>query len=213
MEYRYRKTSYRCSDCKHSFDKVRKFAVDKYPHGTDLPFPMKDPDCPQCKKVKRVDFKNSVTDDTHKHINPANPEASFIGGSAENPVRVPSMGKSNFTKAMDATAEIVMKDYALTNLQDNLRAGDSMAPKLTPELERKVDEVFKPQKPIMGQTGATNLNKALTANINAGRYSGQNNIRDIAAQAKDFGQSRTNATGHKVPTQIIHDYDNRNKPN
>lgn len=212
MEYRYRKTSYRCSECKLSFDKIRKFGIDKYPHGIDLPFPAKDPDCPQCKKVKRVDFKNSVTDDTHKHINPANPEASFIGGSPNNPQKTFSMGKSNFTKAMDATAEIVMKDYALTNLQDNLRAGDSMAPKLTPELERKVDEVFKPQKPIMGQGGATNLNKALTANINAGRYAGQNQIRDVAAQAQAFGQARTAATGSKVPMDIIHNFDNR-KPN
>lgn len=212
MEYRYRKTSYRCSECKTCFDKIRKFSVDKYPHGTDLPMPTKDPECPECKKVKRVSFKNSVTDDTHKHINPANPEASFVGGTPDNPQKSFNMGKSNFTKSMDATAEIVMKDYNLTNLQDNLRAGDSMAPKLTPELERKVDEVFKPQKPIMGQTGATNLNKALTANINAGRYASQVQTRDIAAQATAFGQNRAATTGSKIPMDIIHNFDNR-KPN
>ena len=218
MEYRYRKTSYRCSECKLSFDKIRKFGVDKYPHGTDLPLPMKDPDCPQCKKVKRVDFKNSVTDDTHKHINPSNPEASYIGGTAENPAKTFSMGKSNFTKAMDATAEIVMKDYALTNLQDNLRAGDSMAPKLQGNdasgvpLEQRVDQVFKPQKPIMGQGGATNLNKALTANINAGRYASQVQTRDIAAQAASFGQNRAATTGNKIPINELYSYDNR-KPN
>lgn len=204
MEHRYRKTSYRCTECKLSFDKIRKFPVDKHPHGTDLPLPTKYPECPKCKKAKRVDFKSSVTDDTHKHINPNNLE-NYTGGTPDNPARVFSMGKSNFTKAMDATAEIVMKDYNLTNLQDNLRVGDSMAPKLAPELERKVDEVFKPQKPIMGQQGATNLNKALTANINSGRYASQSGGADIAARAQN--------SGYKVPTQIIHEHQPERKPN
>ena len=210
-EYRYRKTSYRCCECKFSFDKVRKFAVSKYPHGTDLPFPTKDPACPQCSKVKRVDLKSSVTDDTHKYINPSNPEASFIGGTPENPQRTFSMGHSNFTKAMDATAEIVMKDYNLTNLQDNLRAGDSMAPKLQGTdangvpLEQRVDQVFKPQKPIMGQQTAGTLNKALTSSINAGRFATQSGERDITARAKN--------SGYKVPTTEIFNYDNRGKTN
>lgn len=204
-EYRYRKTSYRCSDCKHSFDKVRKFAVSKYPHGTDLPFPTKDPDCPECKKARQVSLKTSVTDDTHKHINPANVEAGFVGGTPENPQKTFSMGKSNFTKAMDATAEIVMKDYNLTNLQDNLRAGDSMAPKLRPELEQQVDNVFKPQKPIMGQNNAMNLNKALTAQINSGRYASQSGGADIVQKAQN--------SGYKVPVNEVFNYDNRGKPN
>ena len=105
MEYRYRKTSYRCSDCKTSFDKIRKFSVEKYPHGMNLPLPLKYPECPQCKKARKVSFKSSITDDTHKHINPANPEASPVGGTPDNPGKTFSMGKSNFTKAMDATAE------------------------------------------------------------------------------------------------------------
>lgn len=206
MEYRYRKTSYRCSDCKQSFDKIRKFPVSKYPHGTDLPLPMKDPDCPECKKAKRVSFKSSVTDKTHPHINPDSSEA-------QNPIRNFSMGKSNFTKAMDATAEIVMKDYGLTNLNDHLREGDSMAPKLRPELERQVDDVFKPQKPIMGQNNsAVSINKALTAQINSGRYANQSQIRDIAAQAKDYGQNQAATTGYKVPTQIVHEYQ-KERPN
>lgn len=211
MEYRYRKTSYRCSDCKHSFDKIRKFSVEKHPHGTDLPFPTKDPECPECKKNRKVSLKTSVTDDTHKHINPAN--VSDVGGTPENPQKSFSMGKTNFTKAMDATAEIVMQDYGMTNLQDNLRAGDSMAPKLRPELEKQVDNVFKPQKPIMGQKSSGSINQALMNNINSGRYANQSQIRDIAAQAADYGQTRAATTGNKIPTQIIHDYDNRGKPN
>lgn len=190
------KASYRCKDCNHNFSRVTKN------------FPKKEPNCPKCKKNDRLKWGGTVSDTTHD-MSPT----VMQGGTPDNPQKTFSMGKSNFTKAMDTTAEIVMQDYNLTNLQDNLRAGDSMAPKLTPELERKVDDVFKPQKPIMGQQGATNLNKAITANINAGRYAGQTKIRDVAAQAADFGKARESATGNKVPTQIIHDYDNRGKPN
>ena len=204
MEYRYRKTSYRCSECKFSFDKVRKFSVEKYPHGTDLPLPATDPECPQCNKVKRVSLKSSVTDDTHKHINPDNGNV-FAGGTPENPKKTPRVGGSNFTKAMDATAEIVMKDYGLTDLQDNLRAGDSMAPKLRQDLEQQVDQVFKPQKPIMGQQGAGNFNRALTGQINAGKFAGQSGARDITARAQN--------SGYKVPTNIIHEHQPERKPN
>lgn len=202
--YRYRKTSYRCSTCKKQFDKIRKFSVVKYPHGIDLPLPKTDPECPFCEKDSRVRFKSSITDDIHKHISP-----EYVPDP--NDKRVFSLGKSNFTKAMDATAEIVMKDYGLTNLQDNLREGDSMAPKLRHDLEQKVDSVFKPQKPIMGQKGASNLNTALTAQINSGRYSNQTHIRDVAAQAQSFGQARADATGQKVPTQVIMEH--TGKPN
>ena len=189
------RSQYKCSDCNNRFERITKN------------FPKKDPNCPKCLQSKRVKSNSCVSDKTH------NLDAESRVQEIIESKKAFSMGPSNFTKAMDATAEIVMKDYALTDLQDNLRAGDSMAPKLAPELERKVHEVFKPQKPIMGQGGAINLNKALTANINAGRYAGQNQIRDVAAQAQSFGQARTAATGNKVPTTEIFSYDNRGKPN
>ena len=129
--------------------------------------------------------------------------------------KTPSVhGNNNYNKALDLTAKICMEDQNMTdiNIGSNLRQGDSCAPKLSHELEKRVDQVFKPQKPIMGQNGATNLNKALTAQINAGRYTTQTQVRDIAAQAQNFGQERTIRTGHKVPMQIVHEYQEE-KPN
>lgn len=180
------KSSYRCSDCKSTFEKITKN------------FPKKEPNCPTCKRNNKVDSKSCVSDKTH------NIDSESRVQQMNESHQAPSMGKSNFTKAMDATAEIVMKDYALTNLQDNLRAGDSMAPKLRPELEQQVDSVFKPQKPIMGQQGASTLNKALTANINAGRYASQSGGADIAARAQN--------SGYKVPTNILHEFQPERKP-
>lgn len=181
------KSSYKCSDCKSTFEKITKS------------FPKKDPSCPTCKRANKVNFKSSVSDKTH-NLDADSRVQEMI--AARQP---PSLGKSNFTKAMDATAEIVMSDYGLTNLQDNLRAGDSMAPKLAPHLEQQVDQVFKPQKPIMGMNASTNMNKALTNQINAGKFAGQSGARDITQRAQN--------SGVKIPVNEIFNYDNRGKPN
>lgn len=152
-----------------------------------------------CKKAQKVNFKNSVSDKTHN----LSPESRVQEMNESH--CPPAMGASNFTKAMDITADIVMKDCNLTNLQDNLRAGDSMAPKLQGTdstgipLEQRVDQVFKPQaNKVMGMQGAANLNKTLTSQINSGRYASQSGNRDIAAMAKD--------SGVKIPTQILFDH-------
>lgn len=40
------------------------------------------------------------------------------------------IGDKTIVKAIDTTAEVVMTDHKMTDLRDNLRVGDSMAPKL-----------------------------------------------------------------------------------
>lgn len=193
MQYRYRKTTYRCSECKFTFDKLRKFSVDKYPEGTDLPFPTKEPKCPQCEKMKKVSLKTSVTDDVHKHINPdykfpTDGRAFSVGGSAKS-------------AAFDKTAEIVMKDYGMTdvNMNSNLRPGDDCVPKLRPDLEAKVGNGWggANKKPIMGQQGA-NLSGALTKQINSGAFRSHGDV--VARQQK---------SGMKVPVNIIHEHNGK----
>lgn len=183
---------YKCSDCSHVFERVTERDPRKGGRA---------PGCPQCKKNKHPTIK-SVSKSNVMHT-----QQQLDKNTQEiiDTKKFPSMGKSNFTKAMDATADIVMQDYNMTDLQDNLRVGDSMAPKLRPELERQVDEVFKPQKPIMGQKNASSLNNALTAQINSGRYASQSGGADIVQKAQN--------SGYKVPTNEIFNYDNRGKPN
>lgn len=183
---------YKCSDCSHMFEKM----TEKDPRKGG-----RKPSCPECKKGKHSAIKSiSKSNVIHTQEKMDKNVQEIIETK-----RFPAMGKSNFTKAMDTTAEIVMKDYNLTDLQDNLRAGDSMAPKLRPELERKVDEVFKPQKPIMGQQGAASLNKALTSQINSGRYASQSGNADIV--------NRAQSSGYKVPTNVLHEFQPERKPN
>lgn len=204
MDYRYRKTTYRCSECKLSFDKTRKFSVDKYPHGNPLPFPSKDPECPQCKKIKRVNLKSSVTDDTHKHINPLSVEANFVGGTPESPVRSFAMGGTDKHKAFDLAAKITMEDHQMTdiNMGNNLRPGDNCVPKLPAHLEQQVNSVFATQKNNVAGTQATsNLNRSLTAQINSGAFKDYGGDRDIVA--------RQQKGGYTVPTTIIGEYNKR----
>lgn len=52
------------------------------------------------------------------------------------------IGNNQLNKALDTTADIVMADQKLTNLQDNLREGDSMAPKLPAPMQRMADGMF-----------------------------------------------------------------------
>ncbi len=52
------------------------------------------------------------------------------------------IGDSITVKAIDATAEVVMQDYALTDLKDNIRHGEAMAPKLPPDKQKLADGFF-----------------------------------------------------------------------
>lgn len=186
------RSQYKCSDCKHSFEKVTKN------------FPKKDPNCPKCLKSRRVNSKSCVSDATH---NIERPDDFYNGGTPEKPMRTPTIGgQSNFNKALDLAANICMQDGNMTdiNIGSNLRVGDNCAPKLSHEMERKVDEVFKPQKNnVMGMQTSASLNNALTSQINSGRYASQSGSRDITARAKE--------SGVKIPTTIIHEH--TGKPN
>lgn len=52
------------------------------------------------------------------------------------------IGENVQVKAIDATADIVMTDYNMTNLQDNIRHGDAVAPKLPFPQQQKADNFF-----------------------------------------------------------------------
>lgn len=53
------------------------------------------------------------------------------------------IGANITVKAIDTTADIVQKDYGLTNLKDNIREGESMAPPLPPKMQQAADNFFK----------------------------------------------------------------------
>lgn len=189
------KTKYFCSECEGDFY----VTTEGRPKG-------RCPSCPACKLEHQATLK-SITQsrgdlefgEKQREKRAADPDY-WKGGVPGAPAKVFSMGGSNHSKAIDATAEIVMQDYQMTdiNMNTTLRQGDNLVPKLAPELERKVDEVFKSQKPVMGMQQASNLNTTLTKQINAGVFKNYGGAGDVVA--------RQQAGGYKVPVNIIHEH-------
>lgn len=65
--------------------------------------------------------------------------------------RGPATIGSNITvKAIDKTAEIVQSDYGLTNLKDNIREGEIMAPRLPPKQQDAADNFFSGKVNVAG---------------------------------------------------------------
>lgn len=52
------------------------------------------------------------------------------------------IGDNVTVKAVDETANIVMHDYGMTDLKDNIRTGESVAPKLPPHQQKLADGYF-----------------------------------------------------------------------
>ena len=112
------KITYSCSKCGKPFVKV---------HDS---IPRKDPKCPNkacAEQAELAQLRREV----------ANLTAMLESGEA--PAQI---GHRPRTRAIDTTAEVVMQDYGLTNLKDNIRHGETMAPKLPPAQQAAADSYF-----------------------------------------------------------------------
>ena len=99
--------------------------------------------------------------------------------------RAPGIGGSALGKAMDLTANMVMKDYAMTDLA-SARHGESMAPKLPPQQQQRADAMFSPQKRAEMFGGGGLMGSAInamagTAIANAGLATQKGEIDGISA--------------------------------
>ena len=112
---------FRCRDCGH---KWTRYII------TTTPYDVQTPACPNCKKKRK--------------------ERDGIGQILETG-RGPAIGGTNIhNRAIDATAEMVMQDYGLTDLKSpgELRQGESQAPKLPHAMQTAADNMFAPKKAL-----------------------------------------------------------------
>lgn len=136
-------SSYRCTDCKHTYERVTHY------------LPKKNPACPECKQAVRIKNKGVVSENS----------PAFDNGGLQGIIdfgQAPSVGGSVGVKAVDATAELVMKDYGMTdlNMGSHTKPGDTCAPKLAPHLQSQADGMFgKPDPAGM-----------VVRDINTGKY-------------------------------------------
>ena len=92
--------------------------------------PLRDPACPNpsCVEVTRL---------RQDHIENQRLRAMLDERQAPGHI-----GGNTMVNAVDATANIVMQDYGLTDLRDGIRPGESMAPKLPPSQQAMADSMF-----------------------------------------------------------------------
>jgi hypothetical protein len=112
------KITFQCDRCAHQWQKVV----------TRLDG--KDPPCPRkaCREAAVEEEINRRAENLARMVAEGRGPAS-IGGNTMN-------------RAIDLTADITMAGYGLTDLKDNLREGDTMAPALPAPLQRQADGFF-----------------------------------------------------------------------
>lgn len=112
---------FRCRDCGH---KWTRYIV------TETPWDIHAPGCPKCKKARKQ--RDGLDEIIASGRGPA------IGGASIQ------------NRAIDATAEMVMQDYGLTDLKSpgELRRGESQAPRLPPAMQTAADNMFSPKKAL-----------------------------------------------------------------
>ena len=115
---RYRITC-RCGRCGHEYSRITTRVTEK------------NPPCPR-KKCKEAALKERIQIEAEN--------LAQILAEQRAPAQI---GDKVVVKAIDQTAEIVMKDYGMTNLKDNIRHGENMAPKLdNPKMQAAADNFF-----------------------------------------------------------------------
>jgi len=170
----------RCLRCGHNYSRIYKVV------------PKIDPPCPKkaCKEAIAAEQQEKETSHVEAML-----ETGETPGHIGNNVKV---------KAVDATAEIVMQDYGMTDLKDNMRAGDAMTPKLTIR-QQKMSEGFwggkrqSDRRNPTYQPGIQAHKKSIVDNAMSGGY-----LPNVAGAAP-----ADSVTGNTVLTDI---HRNRYKP-
>ena len=110
---------FRCDRCGHEYNRTYK-AV-----------PMKNPPCPKQECKTAIALEQALA--AQRNMQEILETGQTPGITGRNPM----------VGIVDRTATQVMEDYKLTDLQDNIREGESMAPKLAPKLQTAADNFFK----------------------------------------------------------------------
>ena len=108
-----------CRECGHKWKRTI---------ATNNPLEVEDPACPSCKKAKK----------RSEHFSAFDP----AGG------RAPSYANNVKNQALDATAEIIMREHQMTDIRGptDTRVGESSAPKIPPKLQTMADNMFAPKR-------------------------------------------------------------------
>ena len=178
----------RCLRCGHVYSRIIKRLTDP------------DPPCP--KKACKAEITKEQAAKEARHV-----EAMIESG--ETPGHI---GENVRVKAIDATAEIVMQDYGMTDLKDNTRQGEAMVPNLTPRQQimnknfwgggkmkdRKRDPTY--------QLGVQTRQKSIIDGAMQGKF--LPNVAGSVPKDSNTGDTvlrQIHSTRYKPPVNIIYD--------
>lgn len=139
LEPRRYRVRYQCGRCGKKF--TRTFGA----------VPREDPPCPRRECIAASANENLIAE---------NRRLRAMLDSGQPPAQI---GANTQVRAIDTTAEIVMKDYGMTNLQDSVREGEPMAQKLAPPAQAAADNYFGGQKDARVQDFATGRMRTVRA--------------------------------------------------
>ena len=124
------KVAYACAVCGHQWSRICKS------------IPKNDPPCPRKGCAERVE------------LGEAKRQIARLQQMLESQRAPPLVGANTMVRAIDATANVVMEDYGMTNLKDNVRQGESLAPKLPPTQQKAADNYFGAagSVPVLGES-------------------------------------------------------------
>lgn len=98
-------------------------------------------------------------------------EAAHIAKMLEEQRAPGHIGANVQVKAVDLTAEIVMKDHNMTDLKDNIRSGEPMAPKLPGAMQAAADNFWN-KNPLAERGVGSRQAELLKRRAIAGAYRG-----------------------------------------
>ena len=123
FEPRKYRVSYRCRECGHTWKSRWLKATPK----DDPPCP--NPSCAELRAGRQAMVENQ--------------RLRAMLESQRGPAQI---GDKPIVKAVDFTAETTMQSYGMTDLKDNIREGESMAPKLPGQAQAQADNYFAGEK-------------------------------------------------------------------
>lgn len=169
----YYEAQYACSTCSYVFSVVSEVK----PKG-------RCPGCPKCKENAaakgvnvtkgRLKTRKKLQENSEDMI--ASKKTASIGG------------KSRAYKAHDATMQMVMEDYGLTDINDRPYEGENCVPKLPPHLEKQVNDGFGASfgdtAKLTSNANAAKIASVGMASINSGKFRDQ---VDVVAMQQQYG--------------------------
>ena len=142
----------RCTVCNHRYKRI--LAADSEQALDYVP----NPPCPKCSAAEHV-------------------RGMDVGGG-----KAPAVTGALSVRAADTTAAIVMQDYGMTDLRDNVREGESAAPKLPPAQQAAADNFFGGPK-RRNATGIMALPpQQLIKAATSGRFMTPDTVNPVATQ-------------------------------